>query len=193
MAQYQWLTFTTINTKISEHERAENESRVRAHVARVGHARRKIRVANVHRDNHIEESDKRVKYKLQSLEFRSSETPSPRVIVDNARKEPFQVWSIDLLDNEHELLDTYINVRMNFRDPFLTKLVGLSTAVLRKASQLDCFQLVPRCRLPTSDPKSSGFSLRRVRNCCSSQSSLPERFRNDSAGCSVFGTAPRTL
>lgn len=35
---------------------------------------------------------------------------SPRAIVDNARAEPFQVFSVTLLEPENELLDAYINV-----------------------------------------------------------------------------------
>lgn len=119
MAHYQWLTFTTINTKISQQEREENDAKVRAHVARVTHAKRKIRVTNLLRDKHVNRTKKQTGHELQSPGCHTPEILSPRAIIDNPRKEPFQVWSVDLLDKEHELLDTYINVRIYLPRPSL--------------------------------------------------------------------------
>lgn len=112
MAPERWLILDPICGDVTLREKHLQIAKARAHVAKVIHSQRKRRKLNALTEPsqdcqilvHVERQDH------SEGERETDETPSPRVIVDNGRTDPFQVWSVHIRENEHQLVDVYINV-----------------------------------------------------------------------------------
>lgn len=93
------------------HQKELGAARARAHAAKIGHLRRRNKARNLLSREQIQDVvEEDIELEFENIEEVESESLSPRSIVDNGRKEPFRVWSLDLMDGEHELLETYIYV-----------------------------------------------------------------------------------
>ena len=167
MAQNKWLILPPTSPKISPHKN-NIDARARAHAAKVSHLRRKNKTTDMFSCEQLKIPETAAESEQQSNESHALDVLSPRAIVDNARKEPFQVWSVDLLDQEHELVDTHINVCALSRNRIMAEIVGLPKETLWQPSQLDGHKLVSRYCFPASHEKCRRFPLRRAGYCCSS-------------------------
>lgn len=131
-----WLIISGCHINASQRQKELMTSEAKSHAARISHARRKGTklspgLCRGSTSTEFDEESNIVTTQM-SLELLNS----PRAIVDDARRDPFQSFSVTLRVEEHELLDTYINACFSVPDPPSSSLtdVELRKAVLRPAS-----------------------------------------------------------